>query len=68
MTELTPAQLKAYVTEQINVSSELKTEYAELVDAGSLQAVKAWDDAASVQLCVAVMVGKIRLIDNIKLK
>ncbi|MDR0660290.1 MAG: pantoate--beta-alanine ligase [Prevotellaceae bacterium] len=67
VTELNPDQLKAYVTDQINVNSELKIEYAEVVDAGNLQPIKAWNDAQSVQLCVAVQVGKIRLIDNINL-
>ena len=65
--KLTPEQLKAYVTEQINVNSELKTEYADIVDADNLQPIKGWNDACYIQLCVAVLVGKIRLIDNIKL-
>lgn len=65
--ELTPEQLKTYVAEQINVNGELKTEYAEIIDAGSLQPVTNWHMAASVQLCVAILVGKIRLIDNIRL-
>lgn len=65
--KLTPEQLKAYITEEINVNNELKTEYAEIVDAENLQPVKGWSEASCIQLCVAVQVGKIRLIDNVKL-
>ncbi len=64
---LTPEQLKQYIIEQINVNNELKTEYVEIVDADNLQPIKTWDEATPIQLCVAVLVGKIRLIDNIKL-
>lgn len=65
--ELAPEQLKAYIAEKINVNSELKTEYAEIVDADNLQPVSVWTGASSIQLCVAVLVGRIRLIDNINL-
>ena len=66
--ELTISQIKQYVAEQININDELETEYAEVVDAVNLQPINNWDTASSAQLCVAVQVGKIRLIDNISLR
>lgn len=68
MTELSPVQLAAYATTQINADKELDVEYVEIVNADTLQPVTEWSNAPEVQLCVAVKVGKIRLIDNIKLK
>jgi len=60
--------LKKWVQTTIDVDPELETEYAEIVDAHSLQPIKEWNEADSVQLCVAVYARPIRLIDNIKLK
>jgi pantoate--beta-alanine ligase len=53
---------------RINLSPELRVEYLEIVDANTLQPVTEWDDAAEIFACTAVRVGKIRLIDNVKLK
>lgn len=67
--KLTPSELKADIRQQIDANPELKTEYVELVDAEEmLEPVHSWDTASSIQLCVAVQVGKIRLIDNIQVK
>ncbi len=66
--EQTPNEVKERVTKHINSNNELKTEYVELVNAHTLQPVSTWNDADHIQLCVAVRVGKIRLIDNIQLK
>jgi pantoate--beta-alanine ligase len=53
---------------RINSSPELEVEYLEIVDARTLHPVYRWDDAAEIFACVAVRVGKIRLIDNVQLK
>jgi pantoate--beta-alanine ligase len=60
--------LSKWVKDAIDADPELKTEYAEIVDAKTLQPVKTWDDANNIQLCVAVHANTIRLIDNIRLK
>jgi pantoate--beta-alanine ligase len=60
--------LKKWVKNTIDADVELELEYAEIVDANTLQPVKTWDDAETVQLCVAVYANTIRLIDNIRLK
>ncbi|MDR2564103.1 MAG: pantoate--beta-alanine ligase [Prevotellaceae bacterium] len=59
--------LKTKIISTIDSDPELKTEYLEIVDSTTLQSVEEWDDAPEIFACVAVKVGKIRLIDNVKL-
>ncbi len=66
--ELTPAELKAWVAEEIDRNPLLKTIYYQSVDARTMQEVAAWDDAARIQGCIAVQAGPIRLIDNIRIR
>lgn len=54
-----------WIEENINKNSFLRVEYAEIVDATTLQPVKSWDDSGEIVCCVAVFCGKIRLIDNV---
>jgi pantoate--beta-alanine ligase len=61
-------KLCEWVKETIDTDPELKAEYAEIVDAKTLQPIKAWDDTNHIQLCVAAHADAIRLIDNIRLK
>lgn len=60
------AQVKEWVKQQIDSCSDMKLEYFEIVDAGTLQNVGSWDDPCSKRGCIAVRLGSIRLIDNIK--
>ncbi|MDR0295093.1 MAG: pantoate--beta-alanine ligase [Prevotellaceae bacterium] len=60
--------LKKWVQTTIDANPVLETEYAEIVDAHSLQPITEWNEADSIQLCIAVYAHPIRLIDNIKLK
>lgn len=62
------ADIKSYIVETINASSELEVEYVEVVDDTYLQSVKNWNDADNIVVCVAVFAGAVRLIDNIMLK
>jgi pantoate--beta-alanine ligase len=61
-------EIKSEAVRKINSSPELRVEYLEIVDANTLQPVTEWDDSAEIFACVAVHVGKIRLIDNVQLK
>jgi pantoate--beta-alanine ligase len=61
-------ELQKWVKDTINKNPELEVEYVEIVNARTLQPVTKWSDAAYVQLCVAVYVRPVRLIDNIRLK
>ena len=53
---------------KINKNPYLSVEYFESVDETSLLPVKRWEEANGIYACVAVKAGKIRLIDNIRLK
>ena len=66
--ELSPAELTAWVTAEVERNELLKVIYFAAVDARTMQSVESWDAAERVQGCIAVQAGAIRLIDNIKLK
>lgn len=63
----TVEETRSWVVDTLNAIEGLDVEYYEIVDATSLQAVKAWDEAEHVQGCITVFCGAkpIRLIDNI---
>lgn len=58
-------QIKTWVREQINSTSELELEYFEIVNAETLQPVDSVKDAKLLRACIAVKAGSVRLIDNI---
>jgi len=58
-------ELKKAVIATINNDPFLKVEYFEIVNYQPLQPVKTWHDAGGKIGCIAVNVGKVRLIDNI---
>jgi pantoate--beta-alanine ligase len=61
----TPKLLKNFVIENINSDPNLKVEYFELVSDPDLESIEKWDIDMRILACVAVQVGKVRLIDNI---
>ncbi|MEG1863944.1 MAG: pantoate--beta-alanine ligase [Alistipes sp.] len=65
---LTPAQLTAWVTAEIERTPLLKVIYFQAVDALTMQQVATWSDAPHIQGCIAVQAGNIRLIDNIRIR
>ena len=66
--ELTPAELTAWVTAEVEQNPLLKVIYFQTVDALSMQQVESWEQSPRVQGCIAVQAGEIRLIDNVKIK
>lgn len=65
--KLSVNDLKKWVVAKINESPELEVEYFDIVDSLTLQPVNSWTDKSEKFGCIAVKVGKIRLIDNIRL-
>lgn len=55
-----------WVVKTINLNPELEVEYFEIVNDKNLMPVESWNDPAGKIGCIAVKVGKIRLIDNIR--
>ncbi|MBN1183297.1 MAG: pantoate--beta-alanine ligase [Bacteroidales bacterium] len=62
----TVEELKQWVIQQINCNTYLNVEYFEIVNDINLQPVKNWSEHTDIHGCIAVNVGNIRLIDNIK--
>jgi len=58
--------LRKWVIETINDSEILTVEYFEIVDAITLIPVNIWSANCTTVGCIAVKVGNIRLIDNIR--
>lgn len=65
---MTPAELKAWVTAEVESDPRLKVIYYQSVDALTMQEVASWNDAERIQGCIAVQAGDIRLIDNIRIR
>jgi len=61
----TPDQIRSFVTGRINEDPYLVTEYFEIANDSTLQPVKSWNEPGGKIGCVAVKVGKVRLIDNV---
>lgn len=59
-------ELKKFVMEEIDKDPYLKTEYFELVLESDLIPLHEWPHESPVRACIAVKVGAIRLIDNMK--
>ena len=67
-TSKTIAELKAFVEQQINAEPQFKLEYFEIADAETLQPVKDFNQVSELIACIALKLGKVRLIDNIILQ
>ena len=68
MQAMTPAELSAWVTAEVESNPLLKVIYFQAVDSLSMQQVSAWSESEHVQGCIAVQAGDIRLIDNVRIK
>jgi len=60
-------ELKNWVIENINKNEYLKVEYFEIVDSKSLKTIIDWNQTHNRRACIAVIVGKVRLIDNVEI-
>ena len=65
---LTPSQLEGWTINQVEQNPLLKVEYYEIVDGLTLQPIRSWDETDYAVGCITVFAGKVRLIDNIKIK
>ncbi|MBE6198829.1 MAG: pantoate--beta-alanine ligase [Rikenellaceae bacterium] len=66
--QLSPAELTAWVTAEVEKNPCLKVIYFQVVDALSMQQVASWEESDRIQGCIAVQAGEIRLIDNVRIK
>jgi pantoate--beta-alanine ligase len=61
----TPDSIRKFVADRINEDPALQTEYFEIANDTTLQPVSSWQEPGGKIGCVAVRVGKVRLIDNV---
>lgn len=64
--QLSIEEVKNWVFEKINSHPLFSVEYFDIVDQENLQKVKNWNDNCPKIGCIAVFLGRVRLIDNIK--
>jgi pantoate--beta-alanine ligase len=65
MEDMTPSQVKEWVTLQFKKQSELNLEYFEIVEDKGLMPIDEWDEKLNKVACLAVQLGGMRLIDNL---
>ncbi len=63
--KLSVNELKKAITDKINADNNLKVEYIEFVTDPDLDEVNEWAKDRKIVACIAVQVGKVRLIDNV---
>lgn len=63
---LTPSQLKDWVTLQFKKQALMELEYFEIVEDKGLMPVEEWSEEVNKVACLAVQLGRVRLIDNLK--
>jgi pantoate--beta-alanine ligase len=64
--KFSPDELKEWVSKEFAGHNQFKLDYFELSDAHNLQPVKQWKSGQECIACIAVYMGEIRLIDNIR--
>lgn len=64
---LCPKKMKAFVLENFIDKIEFNVEYFEIADDTNLQPVKQWNEEVGSLGFIAVKLGKVRLIDNIRI-
>jgi pantoate--beta-alanine ligase len=62
--ELSPAELKSWVEEQFDKQENMRLDYFEIVEDKALKPVTSWDEKVNKVGCIAVILGGVRLIDN----
>ena len=65
MEALSPSQLKEWVILQFKKQSALELEYFDIVEDKGLMPVVKWDEEVNKVACLAVLLGGVRLIDNL---
>lgn len=61
----TVSEVKEFVEKKINSISAMRLEYFEIVNSETLSPAKNWENSAQNVGCIALFLGKVRLIDNI---
>lgn len=63
--ELSPPELKDWVRSTFDKQPELRLDYFEIVEDKGLKSISTWEEGLNKVACVAVLLGSVRLIDNV---
>ena len=63
---MTPDQVREWVASRFEAHPSIQLEYFEIVEDKKLKSVRDWSDKGNKFGCIAVVLGGIRLIDNLK--
>ena len=64
--QLSPENLKTWVKKEFEKTGSFQLDYFEIADDTYLQSVQSWDNSIGTMGFIAVFLGKVRLIDNIR--
>ncbi len=64
---LSPQEMRKWTYEQLSANASFKIDYVEIADDKMLQPVQHWNDSEGMVLFVALFLGKVRLIDNLRI-
>ncbi|MDR0970579.1 MAG: pantoate--beta-alanine ligase [Lentimicrobiaceae bacterium] len=65
--ELSPELMREYVEKQFKKIDAFNVEYVEIADEKHLQPIKTWHETKHARIFVALQLGNVRLIDNIRI-
>lgn len=63
--DLTPSEVKDWVYKRFDKAPELSLEYFEIVEDKALKSISDWLEGVNKVACLAVQLGRVRLIDNL---
>ena len=62
--ELSPRDLKLWVRTHFNQNPLMELDYFEIVEYKTLKPINSWEEGVNKVACIAVLLGRVRLIDN----
>lgn len=64
---MSPAEMKALALKKYSDIKQFDVEYVEIADETTLQTVTDWKDSEHARIFVALQLGPVRLIDNLRI-
>lgn len=65
--EMTPAELRQYALDKFAEIKEFDVEYVEITDETNLKSLENWNECEHARIFVALQLGPVRLIDNVRI-
>lgn len=65
--EMTPAELRQYALDKFAEIKEFDLEYVEITDETNLKSLENWNECEHARIFVALQLGPVRLIDNVRI-